>query len=243
MSNQKQTQAGGNATLSIKVSSDTYDLLNILAEGLQHGTNANDLLKMFVHAFIESARHYDPVNTEMQEVIDIMRLEPDWHKAFNIADPSGGTNVAQAILVLQQPGHKGFGLVMIDKPFMPGKACRMTYCVDDILERVTEVAMKGLYRQLRQVGLALESNSLRETLTVMCDAQLLHELDRMTAEELPGLGDHTDFGRAINEYGNRAKAKQHRTPDSLASDQRIKQATIHFADDDREAAESEASND
>ena len=188
---------------------------------------------MFVHAFIESAKHYDPVNTEMQEVIDMMRLEPDWQKAFNIADPSGGTNVAQAILVLQQPGRKGFGLVMIDKPFIPGKACRMTYCVDDILERVTEVAMKGLYRQLRQVGLALESNSLRETLTVMCDAQLLHELDRMTAEELPGLGDHTDFGRAINEYGQRTRRVKHLTPDDL-------QQVIRFDYQDRQQANEEA---
>lgn len=233
MSNQKQVQDGGNATLSVKVSRDTYDLLNILAEGLQHGTNANDLLKMFVHAFIESAKHYDPVNTEMQEVINMMRLEPDWQKAFNIADPSGGTNVAQAILVLQQPGRKGFGLVMIDKPLIPDQACRMTYCVDDILERVTEVAMKGLYRQLRQVGLALESNSLRETLTVMCDAQLIHELDRMTAEELPGLGDHTDFGRAINEYGNRAKRVKHLTPDDL-------QQVIRFDEQDRQQANEEA---
>lgn len=236
MSNQKQVQEGGNATLSVKVSRDTYDLLNILAEGLQHGTNANDLLKMFVHAFIESAKHYDPVNTEMQQVIDMMRLEPDWAKAFNIADPSGGTNVAQAILVLQQPGHKGFGLVMIDKPFMPDKACRMTYCVDDILERVTEVAMKGLYRQLRQVGLALKSKSLRETLTTMCDAQLLHELDRMTTEELPGLGDHTDFGRAINEYNNRTKRVKHFTPDTMP-------LTIKFTDDDRKAARKEAEDD
>ena len=233
MSNQKQVQEGGNATLSIKVSRDTYDLLNILAEGLQHGTNANDLLKMFVHAFIESAKHYDPVNTEMQEVIDMMRLEPDWQKAFNIADPSGGTNVAQAILVLQQPGRKGFGLVMIDKPFMPDQACRMTYCVDDILERVIEVAMKGLYRQLRQVRLALESNSLRETLTVMCDAQLIHELDRMTAEELPGLGDHTDFGRAINEYEQRTRRVKHLTPDDL-------QQVIRFDYQDRQQANEEA---
>ena len=233
MSNQKQVQTGGNATLSVKVSRDTYDLLNILAEGLQHDTNANDLLKMFVHAFIESAKHYDPVNTEMQQVIDMMRLEPDWAKAFNIADPSGGTNVAQAILILQQPGRKGFGLVMIDKPFMPDKACRMTYCVDDILERVTEVAMKGLYRQLRQVGLALKSNSLRETLTVMCDAQLIHELDRMNTEELPGLGDYTDFGRAINEYGNRTRRVKHFTPDDL-------QQVIRFDDQDRQQANEEA---
>ena len=46
MSNQQQVKDGGNATLSVKVTQETYELLNILAEGLQHGTNANDLLKI-----------------------------------------------------------------------------------------------------------------------------------------------------------------------------------------------------
>ena len=56
MSNQKHVNAGGNAALAVKVSQEPYDLLNILAEGLEHGTNANDLLKMFVHAFIRITR-------------------------------------------------------------------------------------------------------------------------------------------------------------------------------------------
>jgi hypothetical protein len=45
-------------------------------------------------------------------------------------------------------------------------------------------------------------------------------------------------GRPIK-YGARTKAKQHRTPDSLANDQRIKQQTIVFDDFDRETAERE----
>ena len=50
--NQKQVKEGGNATLSVKVSQETYELLNILAEGMEHGTNANDLLKMFVQLLL-----------------------------------------------------------------------------------------------------------------------------------------------------------------------------------------------
>ena len=129
-------------------------------------------------------------------------------------------DVAQIILVLQQHDgkepRKGFGLAMIDKPFM-GEA-RVTYCVDDILERVTEVSMKGLYRRLQQIGIKLDSQSLRETLTIMCDAQSIVNLEEQDRNELPGYGEHHDYGRAI-EYGKKFKRKPRRTPDSLANSQ------------------------
>ena len=124
------------------------------------------------------------------------------------------------ILVLQQPGKKGFGLVMIDKPFMGDVT--VTRCVDDILERVIEVSMKGLYRQLRQIGISLQSESMRETLIVMCDAQQLVNLSEADNMEYPGYGTFNDTGRAV-EYGKKHKRKPHRTPDSVAnSQQRIK---------------------
>jgi hypothetical protein len=94
--------------------------------------------------------------------------------------------------------------------------------------------MKGLYKDLRQIGIAYEAKSLRETLTMMCDAQLIEHLNQMDAEEMPSVGNFSNLGKAI-EYGNRTKVKQHRTPDSLAMDQRIK-----FDDYDREVAEEEA---
>jgi hypothetical protein len=111
----------------------------------------------------------------------------------------------------------------------------MTLCVDDILERVAEVSMKGLYRDLRQVGVALETESLRETLTMMCDAQLLAHLDESDRGELPQVGDFNDFGKQI-QYGRKTKRVPHRTPDSLANSQQ----TIQWTDDDREIAEYEA---
>ena len=95
--------------------------------------------------------------------------------------------------------------------------------------------MKGLYRDLRQVGVALETESLRETLTMMCDAQLLKHLDESDREELPQVGDFHDFGKQI-QYGRKTKRKPHRTPDSLANSQQ----RIVFDDDDREVAGYEA---
>jgi hypothetical protein len=139
MSKQKQVNEGGNATLSVKVTQETYDLLNILAEGLQHGTNANSLLKMFVHAFIESAKHTGPISHDMRIMLDLLKIETDWHNAFNFADVESRKQIAQMVLLLEQPGKKGLGMVMVNKPFM-GESTQ-TYCVDDILERVVEVTM------------------------------------------------------------------------------------------------------
>ena len=232
MSNQKQVNEGGNATLSVKVTQETYDLLNILAEGMEHGTNANDLLKMFVHAFIESAKHSGPVSNEMRMLLDMLRLEEGWHKHFNFADVNSQKQVAQVVLILQQPGRKGFGMTMIDRPYMD--ASYQTLCVDEILERVVDVAMKGLYLELREIGNSLGTKSIRETLTILCDSYRLAQMDDDIQDELPKLGNYSDFGRAI-EYGQRTKAKHHRTPDGEA----MRQQRIVFTDEDREIADME----
>ena len=232
MSNQKQVNEGGNATLSVKVTQETYDLLNILAEGMEHGTNANDLLKMFVHAFIESAKHTGPVSQEIQLLLDMLKVEDGWHKAFNFADVNAQKQVAQVVLILQQPERKGFGMVKIDRPYLPDDKPYMTYCVDDILERVVEVSMKGLYQELRDIGNSLGTHSMRETLTILCDSYKFAMADNDLADELPKLGTYSDFGRAI-EYGNRTKRKKHLTPDSI-------QQRIVFGDDDRQVADEEA---
>ena len=232
MSNQKQVQDGGNATLSVKVSQETYELLNILAEGLQHGTNANDLLKMFVHAFIESAKHCGPVSKEMQLLLDMLKIEEGWNQAFNFADVNAQKKIAQVVLILEEPGRKGFGMTMISRPYID--KCWQTYCVDDILEQVVSVAMKGLYQELRDIGNGLGTESLRETLFALCDNYKLAKMDNDFKEELPKLGTYSDFGRAI-EYGNRAKRKKHFTPDSI-------QQRIIFDDDDKALAEMDANN-
>ena len=86
-------------------------------------------------------------------LLDMLKVEQGWHKAFNFADVTAQTEVAQVILILQQKGKHGFGLTMIDKPFM-GEPVE-TLCVDDILERVIKVSMPGLYKKLDKVGKAV----------------------------------------------------------------------------------------
>jgi hypothetical protein len=154
-----------------------------------------------------------------------MESDAGWQQAFNIANP-GKLKVAQAILILEQEGRKGFGAVMVDKPWM-GDA-RQTECVDTILERTAEVTMPGMYRRLRLVGAKMECESLMDVLLTMIDAQTQLYNDECFRAELPGMGDRADNGRKIA-YGKKTKAKQRGTPDSLANDQRIK-----FDDYDRE---------
>ena len=233
----EQNSQDGTKNVSTKVPVWVAELLNLICAS--RGTDIYGLLKLVLEFIIETAKVSGPVPPAMQTILHMLKMDVDWNRAFAFSDPSATMDVAQVILVLQQHdkggARQGFGLAMIDKPFLPGETPTMTLCVDDILERVAEVSMKGLYRDLRQVGVALETDSLRETLTMMCDAQLLKHLDESDREELPQVGDFHDFGKQI-QYGRKTKRKPHRTPDSVANQQQ----TIQWTDDDREVADYEA---
>ena len=226
----------GIKNVSTKVPVWVAELLNIICAA--RGTDIYGLMQLVLEFIIETAKVNGPVPPQMQALLHMLKMDADWNKAFSFSNPTATMDIAQVILVLQQHDGKtprqGFGLAMIDKPFLPGETPTMTLCVDDILERVAEVSMKGLYKELRQVGLAYKTESLRETLTMMCDAQLIDHLNQMDADELPKVGDFHDFGKVI-EYGNKSKRKPHRTPDSLANSQQ----RIVFDDFDRDLADME----
>ena len=226
----------GIKNVSTKVPVWVAELLNIICAA--RGTDIYGLMQLVLEFIIETAKVNGPVPPQMQALLHMLKMDADWNKAFSFSNPTATMDIAQVILVLQQHDGKtprqGFGLAMIDKPFLPGETPTMTLCVDDILERVAEVSMKGLYKELRQVGLAYKTESLRETLTMMCDAQLIDHLNQMDADELPKVGDFHDFGKVI-EYGNKSKRKPHRTPDSLANSQQ----RIIFDDFDRDMSDME----
>jgi hypothetical protein len=123
---------------------------------------------------------------------------------------------------------------MIDKPNLPGEKPMMTECVDVILERVTEATMVGIYNRLRRLGARLHCEHLSDILLTMIDAQSLLMTEEENRFEMKGDAMYDVRGRRI-EYGKRTKAKQHRTPDSVARDQRI-----IFDDDDKALADMEA---
>ena len=236
MANNQQEES--TKTFSVKMPTWAWQLLNIIAESREHGTNGNDLVKKCLEFIIESAKVSGPVPPEFQVLLDMLKLDTAWHGGFNFADAAARMDIAQVVLILQQHDdqgnvRKGFGLAMIDRPFMGDS--RLTLCVDDILERVTEVATPGNYWTLREVGKQLDSDSIRETLTLLADAHRINHLNAMDRDELPKMGNFSDFGRAI-EYGKKTKTKQHRTIDGEA----MRQARLQFTDDDRHIADYEA---
>lgn len=219
--------------LQTKISPQQAELLDAICNAL--GVNTYQIFQMFFYTLCKASAPMHELSPEIRKLMTMMETDAGWAEAFNMANPDQ-LKVAQVVLILEQKNHKGFGAVMIDKPFMSD--ARMTECVDDILERVCEVTMHGIYRRLRLIGAEHDCTNLSDILLTMVDAQTVLDMDEASKIEMKGEAFYDYRGRPIK-YGARTKAKQHRTPDSLANDQRIKQQTIVFDDFDRETAERE----
>ena len=219
--------------LQTKISPQQAELLDAICNAL--GVNTYQIFQMFFYTLCKASAPMHELSPEIRKLMTMMETDAGWAEAFNMANPER-LKVAQAVLILEQKDHKGFGAVMIDKPFMSD--ARMTECVDDILDRVCEVTMHGIYRRLRLIGAEHDCTNLSDILLTMVDAQTVLDMDEASKIEMKGEAFYDYRGRPIK-YGARTKAKQHRTPDSLANDQRIKQQTIVFDDFDRETAERE----
>ena len=220
--------------LQTKISPQQAELLDAICNAL--GVNTYQIFQMFFYTLCKASAPMHELSPEIRKLMTLMETDAGWAEAFNMANPER-LKVAQVVLILEQKNHKGFGAVMIDRPFMSD--ARMTECVDDILERVCEVTMHGIYRRLRLIGAEHDCKNLSDILLTMVDAQTILDMDEASKVEMKGEAMYDYRGRPI-QYGTKSKAKQHRTPDSLANDQRIKQQTIVFDDFDREAADTEA---
>jgi hypothetical protein len=208
--------------VSVKLSPDQYVLLNAICDAL--GVNTYQIFQMFFYTLCKAAAPMHELSPEIRKIMTLMETDVGWANAFNMANPNH-LHVAQAILILEQEGKKGFGAVMIDKPFMD--KARMTECTDDILERVTEVTMHGIYRRLRLMGGKMGCDSLSDVLLTMIDAQSIIELEEENRIQMQGEAQFSESGKRI-EYGKRTKAKHHRTPDGEA----MRQQRIVFTDED-----------
>ncbi len=202
--------------LSVKIKPDQAVLLDAICNAL--GVNTYQIFQMFFYTLCKASAPMHELSPEIRKLMTLMETDASWAEAFNIANPNN-LKIAQVILILEQEKKKGFGAVMIDKPFMSDS--RQTEKVDEILERVTEVTMHGIYRRLRMLGARIRCNTLSDILLTMIDDQTVLELEEESRVEMQGDAQYDIRGRRI-EYGKRTKAKQHRTPDSLAHDQRIR---------------------
>ena len=210
-----QRQKDGTYTVSVKLQASQVELLNAICNAL--GVNSYQIFQMFFYTLMRASAPMHELSPEIRKIMTLMETDAGWAEAFNMANPNE-LDVAQCILILQQKDKRGFGAVMVDKPFM--SEVTMTECVDTILERVCEVTMHGIYRRLRLKGAKMECHNLSDILLTMIDAQTILELDEENRVEMKGDGMYDHRGRKI-EYGKKTKTHGHRTPDSVAQDQRI----------------------
>ena len=195
--------------LQTKVSPQQAALLDAICNVL--GVNTYQIFQMFFYVLCKASAPMHELTPEIRKIMTMMETDAAWSETFNMANPER-MEVAQVILILQQQGKKGFGAVMIDRPFM-GDA-RQTECVDDILERVTKVLVPGIYRRLESLKRKLEAESTLDALLTMIDAQTIFELDEAERAEMPQMGDIAPNGKALA-YGKRTKRKKHFTPDTM----------------------------
>lgn len=210
-----QKQKDGTFTVSVKLQKSQVDLLNAICDTL--GVNSYQIFQMFFYTLMRASAPMHELSPEIRKIMTLMETDAGWAEAFNLANPNQ-LDVAQCILILQQEDKRGFGAVMVDKPFLSDAT--MTECVDTILERVCAVTMHGIFRRLRSLGAKMECHNLSDVLLTMIDAQTILELDEEDRVEMKGEGMYDHRGRKI-EYGKKTKTHGHRTPDSVAQDQRI----------------------
>ena len=202
------------------------------------GVDVYHLLQWFAYTIVKASAPMHNLDPRIQKLMTMLDRDAGWQNAFNLANPDD-LDVAQVVLILEQKNHRGFGAVMIDKPWMgmtpemvsdldPHRADpQMTENVDDILERVTQVTMRGIYKRLLRMGAKMDCEYLSDTLLTMLDAQDFIDAVEGDAAEWPQMGDIAPNGKALA-YGKRTKRKKHYTPDTMPT-----QRTI-FEDFDRD---------
>jgi len=215
--------------MATKISPAAAEVWDAICQARQ--TDTYHMLQNFIYTMIRAAADPHALNPDIQKILTMLDTDAGWQKAFNLCAPNAKAKVSQVVLILEQEGRKGFGAVMVNRPFM-GDAT-MTECTDDILERVCEVTMRGIYRRLRLLGARMECNNLSDVLLTLIDSQTILDLAGDVQEEGPQMGDRTDNGREYA-YGKRTKQTKRRTPDTLDLQQRIT-----FTDEDRQQADEE----
>lgn len=196
--------------LGTKIDPAMAEVLNACCDAM--GVDVYHLLQWFAYTIVKASAPMHNLDPRIQKLMTMLDRDAGWQNAFNLCNPDK-LKVSQVILILEQEGHKGFGAVMIDKPWM-GAMMRQTECVDDILERVCEVTMSGIYRRLRMMGADMECNNLSDVLLTMLDAQDILNAEERDAAEGPQMGDVAQNGKVLA-YGKRTKRKKHYTPDTM----------------------------
>lgn len=197
-------------------------------------TDTYHLLQGFIYTMIRASNQHHELAPEIQKLMAMLQVDAGWQNAFNLCNPDG-LKVARCILILEQEDKKGFGAVMVNKPWM--EQSYQTESVDEIVECVLEVCMQGIFKRVRKLGAQMQSERLSDILLKMIDTQSSVELDRENAAEMRGRNDIAGNGKPYA-YGKKTKSKQRRTIDGEAHRQQV----ISFNDEDQAIADMEEHN-
>ena len=196
------------------------------------------LIQMVCDTLIRYMDDRHNLSEEMERAMSIFEHMTGWADALNLADPTVQKEIAQAVYIFQDADAKkrGFRAVMVSKPWMG--VWDETSNVMDIFERIFNICMPELYMKLFRARIILGCERVSEVINMLADAEVIMHLNGELRQ------DFEDAARADNgkdySYGMKTKSLQHRTPDSVADDQRYQQKHIVFGDDDKELADMEA---
>ena len=228
-------------TLATKVSRHSAEQLTRIAR--RKGMTIYELIQMVCDTLIRYMDDRHNLSEEMERAMSIFEHMNGWADALNLADPTVHKEVCQAVYIFQDGGDPsqpdkqrkhGFRCKMVNKPFM--ELWTEDSNVMHIFERIFCICMPELYLKLVRARILLEADSVSEVINMLADAEVIMQLNNEYRKEFEDAA-RTDGGKSYA-YGRKTKSVQHRTPDSLAQDQRIK-----FDYGDREAAEREADDD
>ena len=192
-----------------------------------------ELIQMVCDTLIRYMDDRHNLSEEMERAMSIFEHMVGWADALNLADPTVQKEIAQAVYIFQDADgqKKGFRAVMVSKPWMG--IWDETENVMDIFERIFNICMPELYMKLFRARIILGCERVSEVINMLADAEVIMHLNGEFRQEFED-ASRSENGREI-EYGAKTKAKQYRSPDSIAQDQRFR-----FDEYDQEMADYEA---
>ena len=229
--NDEQSNQDKHVVVATKLSRPAAERLAKIAK--HKGMTIYELIQMVCDTLIRYMDDRHNLSEEMERAMSIFEHMVGWADALNLADPTVQKEIAQAVYIFQDANgaKKGFRAVMVDKPFMGQWTEDQN--VMHIFDRIFNICMPDLYMKLFRARILLGCNNVSEVINLLADAQVIMHLNDEYRKDFED-ADRADNGHAV-QYGQKTKGLQHRTPDSLAMDQRLK-----FDDYDREVADYEA---
>ena len=205
-------------TIATKVSRRAAEQLARIAK--KKNTTIYELIQLSCDTLIRYMDDRHNLSEEMERAMSLFEHLVGWADALNLADPTVNKEVCQAVYIFQDADgkKKGFRAKLVDRPF-----CGMwteDSNVMHIFERILNICMPELYMKLLRARIVLDCKSISEVLNVLADAEVIMQLNSELRQDFEDAA-RADNGRGYA-YGQKTKGLQHRTPDSLAQDQRLK---------------------